>query len=277
VVLWCDVDDVQVGRPDESYLTFTHEGIGIVILETRACKSWLRVEDDKPDSFLGDVQFEGIRKALKEGELATVDRLVVCSPVPIAFLDPGVTDITKEMISDFEGLWTAFPKETEQFMDMLHEWKESPTVMDHAAGAWNLKHTKSGHSRELIIAAGDVHVAVHSNIFRNGKFFCSQVTSSAICNERVPEIVVGILQNCLSNGLRKLCEGGWQFEHNYFSAHNNYAFVSTKPHGAISARSIIEEGRDEPPTIEKMVSQRSKLKPLKPENKACCSSSCTVS
>ena len=155
------------------------------MLETRASRTWFN-SSQGPSSFLGSQQTELVHQALLQGgALADVDTLVVCSPVPLAFLSPASTNSLKNTVEDFKGLWAAFEADLSDFITKLHNWKVFVHTRDLVVGTHELRWQCARPGRELVITAGDVHLATHTDIFKNGQFVCPQLTSSAIHNERL--------------------------------------------------------------------------------------------
>jgi phosphodiesterase/alkaline phosphatase D-like protein len=200
-----DIYDKAAGK--DAFYIETINNVGFVVLELRACKSWMRDEEDPPDSFLGRQQWNALHIALDPGGvLGEVQKLVLCSPVPVAFLSPEMTDTMKHVIADFEGLWGAFRDELLQLMDKLRDWKAASP------------------GREFIIAAGDVHIGIHTQIWHGDEFLGSQITASAICNEKVGRMALAVIEG-ESFGMNTLV-GQYRFEHRYMSDHNNYAVIT---------------------------------------------------
>jgi len=189
---------------------FSIHGTGVIMLETRASKSWFRSPDDDESSFLGKEQRQRVFDALREdGSLDSMHSLLVCSPVPLAFLSPQMTKTMRHGVADFYGLWGAFEHELQAFLEALRHWKLRDT------------------NRELVVAAGDVHVGIQSDIFFGEELLCSQITSSAINNEPVGAAPLKFLRTA-SSGEVTLCRSAsdtYTFRHNYMTARNNFAVV----------------------------------------------------
>jgi len=212
---------------------FTLNGVGILMLETRASRTWFN-DSGHRSSFLGDHQTDLVNQALQEGGvLADVDTLVVCSPVPLAFLSPSTTISLKKTVEDFKGLWGAFEDDLAGLISVLHDWK---CVRPN---------------RELVVTAGDVHLAAHTDIFKAGEFFCAQLTSSAIHNERLGFMAMKVVESA-SAGRNTLCaNGNWQFEHRCLVENNNYGLVQVSVDQAanesrIGLASVVGQGSNRP-------------------------------
>ena len=167
-----------------------------------------------------------------DGLLGSVRRLIVCSPVPIAFLSPKMTKSMSRSVPDFEGLWGAFEDELARFLESLREWKAA------VAG------------RELVIVAGDVHLGLQSDITCDGHHFCLQLTSSAIHNERLGGFAVSAFEAISAGewgGTEVLCKDRWGFSHLTCKESNNYGIVHINDSDGMLIKSIIDMGFDQLP------------------------------
>eukprot|EP00658_Telonema_sp_P-2_P056180 TRINITY_DN44661_c0_g1_i2.p2 TRINITY_DN44661_c0_g1~~TRINITY_DN44661_c0_g1_i2.p2 ORF type:complete len:184 (-),score=51.47 TRINITY_DN44661_c0_g1_i2:165-716(-) len=160
---WSEVVDVSRGA-QPGIMTTLH-GHGLLMLEARASKTWF----GDGLSFLGEQQQRAVSEALSSatGKFSEVDSLIVASPVPVGFLSPASTKKMMGIVDDLKGLWGAYHRDLYNFVGDLLAWKRA----------------KPG--RELVVAGGDVHLGAHSDLFLDGKYFCGQLTTSAIHNERL--------------------------------------------------------------------------------------------
>jgi len=227
---------------------FLHHRIydcGIMMLDTRACKTFLRPVEPMERGYLGEAQWRAMEQALAEGGLFDgCKSLVVCSPVPVAFLSPVMTEtIAKGSLGaadDLEGLWTGNgAAELEPFLEMLYRWKK---------GADRLR-----TDREVTIVAGDIHIGLTTDILCQNEFAFCQLTTSAMHNSSVGDAALefikyagGAMSMSLHNKNAHLTEH-WQFKHWDYTDKNNYGLVAiqfsdecgqplSKPHVKCSLR-----------------------------------------
>lgn len=105
-------------------------GVGLMFLDIRGSRTFHRVDGDKK-IYLGDGQWSAIKKTLSaEGIFAEARALLVCSPAPLVFLEPRITQSAAaafHRLEDFKGHWSFGEHIKEQIMmiDSLCEWKNA--------------------------------------------------------------------------------------------------------------------------------------------------------
>lgn len=107
-------------------------GVGLLFLDIRGSRTFHRVKgDDK--KYLGTFQWEAIKASLEpEGIFNEARALLVCSPAPLVFLEPRITQSAATAIhrlEDFKGHWSYGEHVKEQLMliESLQKWKTSQT------------------------------------------------------------------------------------------------------------------------------------------------------
>jgi len=214
--LWQDVPDLRTGLQRAHIFHKVHD-IGIAIVDVRASKTFLRAPGKISRPYLGDEQWAEFESALAPGGLYDdVRNLIVCSPVPVAFMSPKTTKaLARTVADDMIGLWTGNGElELPHLLDLLWKWK---TTKKH---------------REVTIAAGDIHIGVQTTIFRDNLPAFHQVTASAIHNSTLGNAVLEVINLASSGSLLGnpcfLCKSAgakWGFTHEYLTQGNNYAIV----------------------------------------------------
>lgn len=105
-------------------------GVGYMFLDIRGSRSFHRqIGDPKP--YLGSRQWEDVERCMSPGGLFhNVRALLICSPAPLVFLDPGFTNVlgnAVQRLEDFKGHWSApeHIKEQIEFCNTIWKWKSS--------------------------------------------------------------------------------------------------------------------------------------------------------
>jgi hypothetical protein len=107
-------------------------GVGLIFLDIRGSRTFHRVNDDDK-KYLGSLQWNAIDKALSpNGIFGEARALLVCSPAPLVFLEPRITQSAAHAISrleDFRGHWSFGEHIKEQILmiDALSKWKSIGT------------------------------------------------------------------------------------------------------------------------------------------------------
>lgn len=105
-------------------------GVGLIFLDIRGSRTFHREVDDGK-KYLGSFQWNAITKALSpDGIFGNVRALLVCSPAPLVFLEPRITQsvaVAFNRLEDFKGHWSYGEHIKEQIMmiDALNDWKTS--------------------------------------------------------------------------------------------------------------------------------------------------------
>lgn len=105
-------------------------GVGLIFLDIRGSRTFHR-DDTDDKKYLGSLQWNAITKALhSDGIFGKVRALLVCSPAPLVFLEPRITQsaaVAFNRLEDFKGHWSFGEHIKEQIMmiDALHDWKTS--------------------------------------------------------------------------------------------------------------------------------------------------------
>jgi len=103
-------------------------GVGLIFLDIRGSRTFHR-DDDDDKKYLGTLQWNAITKALSpDGIFGKVRALLVCSPAPLVFLEPRITQsvaVAFNRLEDFKGHWSFGEHIKEQIMmiDALNVWK----------------------------------------------------------------------------------------------------------------------------------------------------------
>lgn len=99
-----------------------------MFLDIRGSRTFHRVIDDV-NKYLGSRQWNAITKSLSpDGEFGKARALLVCSPAPLVFLEPRITQSAAKAVhrlEDFRGHWSFGDHIKEQItmIDALSEWK----------------------------------------------------------------------------------------------------------------------------------------------------------
>jgi hypothetical protein len=110
-------------------------GVGLMFLDIRGSRTFHRVKDDER-KYLGTHQWKSITKALDgDGIFSEARALLVCSPAPLVFLEPRITQSAAAAIprlEDFKGHWSYKEHVKEQllFIESLTKWKSSGSGRD---------------------------------------------------------------------------------------------------------------------------------------------------
>ena len=229
-------------RVDAAYIHHKIHHTGIMIIDVRAAKTFNREHADnqgKPigNAYLGNAQWKAMKRALSpDGYFADCTNLIVASPVPVAFLSPSMTMMIAKgsggAADDLEGIWTGNGKEElAPFLEMLYQWKSQQG---------------KGQTREVTIAAGDIHIGVCSEIYTpRGDWAFSQITSSAIHNTALAGTALGMIEAASTGFGRAPLVNGWEFGHAYLTQRNNYGLIEVnqtkgRPH---VRSSLVEDAR----------------------------------
>lgn len=240
--LYVDVPDFARG-PDKAYIHHRIHDVGIILLDIRACKTFLKAPNCPAEKdFLGEAQWGAIEKVLnKGGAFDGVRQLVVCSPVPVAFLSPTMTATiaTGSMgaADDLEGLWTGHGyDELDDLLALLLDWKRNEVT----------------GPREVTIAAGDIHIGLTTDIYnvsggRTEKVF-TQLTTSAIHNSALPGLALNFIKMASTGLGNSPLIPEWEFDHTFFTQRNNYGLIKLEAAADKESKpyvrtSIVEDAR----------------------------------
>ncbi|XP_024371364.1 uncharacterized protein [Physcomitrium patens] len=211
--LYVDVDFTKVDDVHQDYHFHLIGGVGLMFLDIRGSRTFHRVDGDKK-IYLGDGQWSAIKKTLSaEGIFAEARALLVCSPAPLVFLEPRITQSAAaafHRLEDFKGHWSFGEHIKEQIMmiDSLCEWKNAA-------------------SREVLVLGGDVHCGGHSDIIKNHEILFRQLTTSAIANVPLPKSAYYFMR--AAGRLGGLTDE-YKFRHHKWTRSRNYGLVQVKYH-----------------------------------------------
>ncbi|KAG0620338.1 hypothetical protein M758_4G208700 [Ceratodon purpureus] len=210
-----DVDFLSVDQIKQDFHFHVVGGVGLMFLDIRGSRTFHRVNDDDK-KYLGSLQWNAIEKALRpDGIFGEARALLVCSPAPLVFLEPRITQSAAHAIprlEDFKGHWSFGEHIKEQILmiDSLSNWKSS------------------GTGREVLVLGGDVHCGGHSVIMKNHKILFRQLTTSAIANVPLPKSAYYFMR--AAGGLGRL-QHDYGFRHKKWTRCRNYGLVQVKHHG----------------------------------------------
>jgi len=203
-----DVDFKDEAKMNPEYHLHIFNGVGIMFIDYRGCRSWFYDKDDLEKTQLGKRQMAWIKEAFSpKGAFANVKAVLFVSPLPIFVFSNTVTKMAAIKVDDAKEQWAfGHQEEMAEMLDALRDWKEA----------------KPG--REVTLIGGDIHIGGHTDVFYKGKRAFKQFTSSAI-NNVIPTkfqfLTVRFMQECsqpLSNG--------YAFDHHDWTKENNYGIVT---------------------------------------------------
>lgn len=205
-----DVDFSNLGAIKKDYHFHVIGKVGFMFLDIRGSRTFHRVKDDKKP-YLGSKQWEDIKQAMgDDGIFHKVQVLVVCSPAPLVFLVPSITNVagkTVHRLEDFKGHWSAHKKEQVEMIECLQQWKVS------------------GKGRQVLVLGGDVHCGGHSSILKSGEVLFYQLTTSAIANMPLPKSVYYVMR--FVEQLEHI-QDDYTFSHFNWTRARNYGIIQIK-------------------------------------------------
>ncbi|KAJ7535968.1 hypothetical protein O6H91_12G052000 [Diphasiastrum complanatum] len=209
-----NVDFSNLPQINKDYHFHVIGGLGLLFLDIRGSRTFHRLNsDEKP--YLGSSQWKDINCSLEHGGLFdNVRVLLVCSPAPLVFLEPMITNAAANNVprlEDFKGHWSAkmHIKEQVQMIECLWKWK------------------RSSPKREVLVLGGDVHCGGHSEIMKQNEILFRQLTTSAIANMPLPKSAYYFMR---AAGIRGKLTAGYTFKHQYWTRSRNYGMLQIKNH-----------------------------------------------
>ncbi|XP_024533319.1 uncharacterized protein LOC9651288 [Selaginella moellendorffii] len=206
-----DIDFRKLHKLTKDHHFHVVGGLGLMFLDVRGCRSFQRVKGDE-FPYLGSPQWTDIDQALRPGDLfEDVRVLLVCSPAPLVFLEPNITDAAGKNVprlADFRGHWSAdmHRKEQTRMIEALVNWKESGR-------------------REVMVLGGDVHCGGHSQIFRGDQVLLNQFTTSAIANRPLPKPAYYFMR---AAGRLGVLGNDYKFKHHHWTRSRNYGLMGIR-------------------------------------------------
>ncbi|KAJ7570564.1 hypothetical protein O6H91_01G126000 [Diphasiastrum complanatum] len=209
-----NVDFLKLDHINKDYHFHVVGGVGLLFLDIRGSRTFHRKKlDEKP--YLGSSQWNDITSSLKpNGLFDKVRVLLVCSPAPLVFLEPTITNAAAKRVhqlEDFKGHWSASMhiKEQVEMINCLWTWKNSTT------------------NREVLVLGGDVHCGGHSEILCQNKILFRQLTTSAIANMPLPKSAYYFMR---AAGRIGHLNAAYTFRHHDWTRSRNYGMLQIKNH-----------------------------------------------
>lgn len=228
--LYEDVDFAKINDINQDFHFHVVGGVGLIFLDIRGSRTFHRVDADSK-KYLGSLQWNAITKALSpDGIFGKVRALLVCSPAPLVFLEPQITQslaVAVKRLEDFKGHWSFGEHIKEQIM------------MIEALNEWKLRRP----GREVLVLGGDVHCGGHSNVMKDSKVLFRQMTTSAIANRPLPKSAYYFMR---AAGQLGRLEHDYNFRHYKWTRARNYGLVQVKHHSPQDE----SNGVVEPPDVE---------------------------
>jgi phosphodiesterase/alkaline phosphatase D-like protein len=196
----------------EGYSLSIHPQVGMLMLDLRAGRSFIRSKDAP---LLGNSQWNQIEKDFEEGgKFFDKKVLIIATPVPFVFLGTSTCSVLTK-ISDYLN-------------DLMDQWSYKDHVPEQRKLLKLMEQWKSNDSeRQILIIAGDAHFGWSSEIKDGcGQTLCQQFTASAITNNPPPAIATTVI-SMLAKMDNKIDadDKKYSFAHSNWCTNQNYGLV----------------------------------------------------
>eukprot|EP00993_Chasmostoma_nieuportense_P007643 NODE_910_length_1772_cov_12.293009_g854_i0.p1 GENE.NODE_910_length_1772_cov_12.293009_g854_i0~~NODE_910_length_1772_cov_12.293009_g854_i0.p1 ORF type:complete len:507 (-),score=146.13 NODE_910_length_1772_cov_12.293009_g854_i0:89-1609(-) len=218
---------------------------GIMMVDSRGAKSF-NYETGDPKPFLTTNQWTDIHQSLgAEGVFRDCKLLVFCTQIPIVFFGKALTEKIAAKADDFEGMWS--------YKNNIHEQTEMLNSL------WEWKSAAEGE-RAVYCVGGDVHLAGHTQIYKDGHHAFDQMICGPVSNKVISRIVMMVTSALKEVG--ETLNDGWSHEHFAWEANRNVGMIYTEEDAETSLPKItathlmargkrVEEVKPTPPSKKK--------------------------
>mgnify|MGYP002620199319 CR=1 FL=1 len=210
-----DIDFKDFSKIDREYHYHVFGSIGLFFTDYRGIRTWHRSHSGvKPNSQLGEKQFNDIQQLFTNGEFANLSTVLFVSTVPIVIFTRKTTKLASYKVDDAKEQWNySSGEEQVKLFQIFMDWKAKVP------------------GRDLTIIGGDIHIGGHTDIYCNGERAFKQFTTSAINSEEASRVQFGVIQ--YMQKISTELSGGYTFKHHHWIKENNYGLVtaSTKKEG----------------------------------------------
>lgn len=230
-----DPTTAAAARGGHRAFSFRVGDVAFIVLDLRSKRN---VRSREISAVLGDAQWQWLSNELDKLEQCPPKQLVLVSSIPVVYMGAAVEDL--------------MPSTAEMYDDILDHWSSRPNRNDQARLLGNLFRLRKATGANIVILAGDVHVAAVGDIRSTDPRFLRDGEREAVIYQGVSSAIAYESPAGVSaNAMRMLVQrehpvhGGFVGRIDEFVPERNFAVVCCQ-HNGVFRFTLFHEGSDVP-------------------------------